>query len=224
MADEKRPRIQIVDGKIVTAEEAAEQATQADPDVAELIQERGVILNDGTDGEEIEVQDPIPLRRKMSAAEKSKRAISLKLAGASYKEIAENLGYADPSGAQKVVSRGLRKSLQENAAELRRIHYSRLEHMLMIIWPDVNVGDAKSMNTALNVMDRMEKLYGLNAAEKVDITAGPRETVIVAEGGKDEYIESLKAAIEEEERDIVDAEVLREEAAKEVFDANRPEE
>ena len=171
----------------------------------------GKIINDGTDGNDIEIENPVNVKRQWSAAEKQKRAIALKLAGASYKSIAENLGYADSSGAHKAVSRGLKASLQENAGELRKIHYGRLEHMLMLVWPQVNTGDLSAVNTGLSIMDRMEKLYGLNAAEKIDVSAGPRETLIVADGEKDQYIENLRAAIEEEEADeknIQDAEVV----------------
>jgi hypothetical protein len=172
----------------------------------------GKIVEDGSDGGEIVVDNPVNVKRQWSAQERQKRAIALKLAGASYKSIAETLGYADSSGAQKAVSRGLKASLQENAGELRKIHYGRLEHLLMLVWPQVNNGDTNAIHTGLAIMDRMERLYGLNAAEKLDVSAGPRETVIVADGDKEEYIESMRKAIEEEEADknVKDAEVVDE--------------
>ncbi len=177
---------------------------EADPPIV------GQIINDGTDGNEIEIANPSRVRAKMSGMERSRRAIALKLAGASYAQIAENLGYHDASGARKAVVRGMKSSLQESSTELRRIHYGRLEHMLMLVWPDVNKGDLQSMQAALNVMDRMERLYGLNAAEKIDVSHGPRETVIVADGEKTAYIDALKQAIEEE-HDIVEAEIVEDE-------------
>ena len=184
---DKRDDFEVVDGEIV----------------------HGKIINDGSDGSDIVVDNPVNVKRQWSAQERQKRAIALKLAGASYKSIAETLGYADSSGAQKAVSRGLKASLQENATELRKIHYGRLEHMLMLVWSQVNTGDANSIHTALAIMDRMERLYGLNAAEKLDVSAGPRETVIVADGDKDQYIEQMRKAIEEDD-DIKDAEVVEE--------------
>ena len=63
----------------------------------------------------------------------------------------------------------------------------------MLLWPDVNTRDLASMSAALAVMDRMERLYGLNAAEKLDIATG-RETVILADGDKESYIKALEEA------------------------------
>lgn len=153
----------------------------------------GEIIDDGSDSGNIVINNPVPLSRSMSSAEKTRRSIALKLAGASYAQIATQIGYADASGARKAVQRGMKTSLQENSSELKRIHYGRLEHMLMLLWPEVNTRDLPSMSAALAVMDRMERLYGLNAAEKIDIATG-RETVILADGDKESYIKALEEA------------------------------
>lgn len=153
----------------------------------------GRIINDGSDGGPIAIDQPTRLKKKMNIGEKTRRAMALKIAGASYAAIAQQLGYSDPSSARKAVMRGMKYSLQENSAELRKIHYGRLEHMLMLLWPDVNQKDLPSMNAALAVMDRMERLYGLNAAERIEVSAG-RETIILADGDKDDYIKALQEA------------------------------
>ncbi len=153
----------------------------------------GRIINDGSDGGEIEIDNPVALRHKMSVGEKTRRAMALKLAGASYGAIAQQLGYNDASAARKAVQRGMKASLQENAGELRRIHYGRLEHMLMLIWADVNQKDLPSMSAALSIMDRMERLFGLNAAERLEVSSG-KETVILADGDKESYINALREA------------------------------
>lgn len=147
-----------------------------------------------TSNGETVINNPVPVKHSMSSAERTRRAMALKLAGASYSQIAQNLGYHDASGARKAVQRGMKNALQETASELRKIHYGRLEHLLMLLWGDVNNRDLASMNTALAVMDRMERLYGLNAAEKLDINAGTSHTVILADGDKDSYINALREA------------------------------
>lgn len=154
----------------------------------------GEVLADGSSGEPIVISNPVPVSRKLSTGEKTRRAMALKLSGASYAAIADALGYSDASGARKAVMRGMKNSQQESASELRKIHYSRLEHMLMLLWPDVGAKDLPSMDRALSVMDRMEKLMGLNAASQLDITTGGRETVIVADGDKDSYLAALQEA------------------------------
>jgi hypothetical protein len=153
----------------------------------------GEIVDDGTHTGEFVVNNPVPLSRNMNAAERTRRALALKLAGASYSQIAQSLGYHDASGARKAVHRGLKSAMHETASELKRIHYGRLEHILMLLWPEVNQRDLPSVSAALAVMDRMERLYGLNAAEKLDVV-GSRETVILADGDKDSYIKALEEA------------------------------
>lgn len=153
----------------------------------------GEIVDTGADTDEIQINNPVPVKRDMSSAERTRRAMSLKLAGASYSQIALNLGYHDASGARKAVQRGMKNALHETAGELKKIHYGRLEHMLMLLWPDVNNRDLSSMSAALAVMDRMERLYGLNEATKLDVSTG-NNTVILADGDKDSYINALREA------------------------------
>ncbi len=187
-------------------QEYADRLTTADGASADTIY--GKIVDDGSSGGDIIIDNPVPLTVRMSSRERQKRAMALKLAGASYAQIADNLGYADASGAHKAVARGMKSSLQENAGELRKIHYGRLEHMLMLVWPAVNQGDSQAVGTALQVMDRMERLYGLNAANRIDVSTDSRETIIVADGEKNAYIQALKEAIAEDGREIVDAEIV----------------
>lgn len=153
----------------------------------------GEIVDDGEQSGEIVINNPVPLSRAMSTAERTRRAMALKLAGASYSQIAQQLGYHDASGARKAVQRGMKNAMHETAGELKKIHYGRLEHMLMLLWPEVNQRDLPAMSAALAVMDRMEKLYGLNEAQKLDVGVG-RETVILADGDKESYIKALEEA------------------------------
>lgn len=153
----------------------------------------GEIINDGSDGLPIRIDNPVALRHKMAVGEKTRRSMALKLAGASYQVIAEQLGYNDASAARKAVMRGLKSSLHENAAELRNIHYGRLEHMLMLLWSDVVRKDLPSMSAALAIMDRMDRLFGLS---QVEVQKGQQSngTVILADGDKDSYIKALQDA------------------------------
>lgn len=155
----------------------------------EVIYGEVVEAHDGS----LSINNPVPLSRTMSGAEKTRRAMALKLAGASYAQIAIQLGYHDASGARKAVTRGMKTALQETGTELRKIHYGRLEHMLMLLWPEVNQRDLSSMSTALSVMDRMERLYGLNAAERIEVGSS-QSTVILADGDKQSYIKALEEA------------------------------
>lgn len=153
----------------------------------------GRIINDGSDGSDIAIDNPVPLKRQMAVGEKTRRAMALKLAGASYAAIAEQLGYHDASAARKAVMRGMKNAMHENAGELKHIHYARLEHMLMLLWPDVVKKDLPSMSAALAIMDRMDKLFGLSAAQSIEVNTS-KSTVILAEGDKESYIRALQEA------------------------------
>ena len=146
------------------------------------------------EGGGFEVVNPVKVKRAMSAGERSRRAIALKLSGASYRSIADTLGFYDQSSARKAVMRGMSQSLQEDAGELRKLHYGRLEHVLGLLWPDVNARDLPTITVALGVMDRMAKLYGLDAPDRHAFEVGGKETVFVADGDKASYLKALQEA------------------------------
>ena len=173
----------------VANEDTTNEPNSQDNINSEVIYGEVIEAHDGS----LSINNPVPLSRSMSGAEKTRRAMALKLAGASYAQIAIQLGYHDASGARKAVTRGMKTALQETGTELRKIHYGRLEHMLMLLWPEVNQRDLPAMSTALSVMDRMERLYGLNAAERIEVGSS-QSTVILADGDKDSYIKALEEA------------------------------
>jgi len=190
-----------------TTPESVPAGDKAPATLAQNTGEWGEILHDGLDGQPIEVRNPVHVPRRLSTMERQRQAIALKLAGASYPQIADKLDYHSPNAARVAVTKGLENSLQESAKDLRKIHYGRLEHMLMLVWPRVNTGDQSSIQTALTIMDRMERLYGLAAPQKIDVSHGVREAIIVADGDRDSYLKALQeaaTAIDE----VVDAEVV----------------
>ena len=104
---------------------------------------------------------------------------------------------------------GLKKGVQENAKELRQLHDTRLEFLLMRVWPRASQGDGSAINTSLSIMDRMAKLYGLDAPQQVETISTSRETIIIAEGERDSYLKALREAAELDS-DVIDAEVIEE--------------
>ena len=170
----------------------------------------GQVLDDGIDSGNIVVHNPITPKKQLSTGERTKRAMALKLAGASYASIADTLGYSDASGARKAVMRGMDQSLQENANELRKLHYGRLEHMLMLLWSDVNTKSLPSMSAALAIMDRMAKLHGIDSSLPSEVNIG-QQTVILADGSKEDYIKALTEAGLKMENDITEAKLIKDE-------------
>lgn len=88
----------------------------------------------------------------------------MRIAGASYEAIAQELGYRSRSGAYQAVMTALKRTLQEPANELRTLEVRRLDEMLADLW-----GKRKQPLVAdriLRIMERRAKLLGLDAPTK----------------------------------------------------------
>lgn len=150
-------------------------------------------------------------RHRLEAVEKQRRAIEMRKAGATYQAIAQAVGYADHTGARKAVQRAMQDVLQEPALELKTLQIERLNHMLLTLWPKCQAGDERSINTALNVMDRLDKLMGVEAATQVDVNVNHQGAVLVIDGDREAYIRHMKrmaGVIEAQGHDVVDTEAV----------------
>jgi len=119
---------------------------------------------------------------------KERQALDLRLAGATFDAIAERLGYADRSGAQRAVERAMTSTLQEPADQLRELQAARLDRLLLAIWPTALDGDAKAIAQARGLIDQLCKLLGLNAPTKVDVDA-----TVAVDPGEIEIVQRIRA-------------------------------
>ena len=129
----------------------------------------------------------------LEGSERVRRAVLLRLSGATYEQISRSLGYANPEQARQAIHRSMDAVKVEAARELKRVAHMRLEHILMLLWPSVNSGDRQDMLIALTVIDRLERLHGLNyvAAEG----EGPQsDAVLVVGGEKADFMQALQDA------------------------------
>jgi len=115
------------------------------------------------------------MKNDVDATENQSKALTLRKAGVSYQGIADALGYATPMGAWKAVKAGLKKTLQEPAAELRTLELARLDDMLKAIAPHVQAGNLTAIDRALKIQDRRAKLLGLDMPAKVDVTTNGKD-------------------------------------------------
>lgn len=67
--------------------------------------------------------------RSIETAERDAQAARLRARGLGYKQIAEQLGYEDHTGAYKAVQRALKEIVAEPAEELRALELERLDDM-----------------------------------------------------------------------------------------------
>lgn len=107
---------------------------------------------------------------------KANAAIELKLAGYSWEDIAEIMGYPDAQRAQVALETALEKQLATDPqmrAKLREYTGRRLERLLRAVWAKaIDPSHAEQMvahQRALAVIDRHSKLYGLDAPTEVTV-------------------------------------------------------
>lgn len=106
------------------------------------------------------------------------KALDLRLAGASYREIGTALGI-DPSTAYDYIDRMLTEAapLLEDVEKARQVELERLDKMQRSLWTRVLAGDHAADYLVLKVMDRRAKLMGLDAPERREVS-GPGGTPI----------------------------------------------
>jgi len=113
---------------------------------------------------------------EIDAAQKQRDALIMRIAGHSYQDIADALGYAHPSGSHKAVTSALRKTVKEPADELRDLEVSRMDHMYFCLEPKIAKGDARAIEVAIKILERRAKLLGLDAPIKINIEQIVNET------------------------------------------------
>lgn len=129
---------------------------------------------------------------RILAKEKQRQALELRKGGASYASIAQALGYGDQSAARKAVVKAFSEIIQEPAVEVKTIQIERLNHMLLTLWPKVQQGDERSIDTSLRVMDKIDRLMGTEAAVQSTLNINQTTGILVIDGSKDDYLRSLK--------------------------------
>lgn len=72
--------------------------------------------------------------RSIDVAERDAQACRLRTRGLSYREIAEQLGYADEAHAYRAVKKILLETVQEAGDELRAVEVARLDALLAKVW------------------------------------------------------------------------------------------
>lgn len=106
------------------------------------------------------------MARRISKARRERMADALKLreGGATYHQIADQLGisyaqaYADVQDALKEITR-------EAAEDVLEIELMRLDNLFRMAYVKARKGNLKAIDTALKVMDRRARLLGLDKPE-----------------------------------------------------------
>lgn len=101
--------------------------------------------------------------------ERQRKALELRLEGKTYDQIAEAVGYSERGAAYRAVEAVLGRAEAESAATYREVVGARLEALHAAYWPAAVAGDLKAAEIVGKTSDRLAKLYGMNAPDKVQV-------------------------------------------------------
>jgi hypothetical protein len=104
------------------------------------------------------------------------RAYELRLSGKTFKEIAKELNYADPSGAYQAYQRAREVISLDNLGEFRLLELERLSVLQSCLWDKAMEGSGQALSSILKIMDLRARLIGLYAPEKHEIKTEQEDT------------------------------------------------
>ncbi len=113
----------------------------------------------------------------LQTTQKRADAIRLRLAGCSYDQIAERLGYANRSSAFKAVEAGRLAILAEPAREMVALECARLDELMVALWPQALAGDVQAVDRVLRIMERRARYLGLDAPARTEQSDGVLQVV-----------------------------------------------
>jgi hypothetical protein len=114
---------------------------------------------------EVAVQTPEQKAAELEA--KEAKVLELRRAGFTFQRIAEEVGYATPSGAQRALERIMTRNVPQAPDEFRWQELDRLDRMQVALWPRAMKGDDRAIGTIVKLMERRAKLVGIDAPQRI---------------------------------------------------------
>jgi len=101
--------------------------------------------------------------------EKEKKVLELRRGGLTFDLIAERLGYANASGAQKAYERACSRIVYDDVVALRNAEMDRLDIAQAAIWNEVLQGRIQAVIALMKIMERRARLLGLDMPVKTQL-------------------------------------------------------
>lgn len=113
-------------------------------------------------------------------AERRVKALTLRKAGASYRDIAKQLDVGLETAWSDVQAElvALREHATQLAEEVRELELRRLDDITIQATTRMRAGDPRWANVALKTQERRAKLLGLDKPAEVDVTSGGKAFTI----------------------------------------------
>jgi hypothetical protein len=134
--------------------------------------------------------------------EKEKKVLELRRGGLTFDLIAERLGYANASGAQKAYERACSRIVYDDVVALRNAEMDRLDIAQAAIWNEVLQGRIQAVIALMKIMERRARLLGLDMPVKtqLEVTHYDRDTI-------DAEVQRLVALLDSEQTRKMDTPV-----------------
>ena len=100
--------------------------------------------------------------------DKEVRVLELRRMGFTWARIAEQVGYADHTGAYAAYKRAIKRTQQQPADELREQELDRIDRLQLALWPNAMKGNAQAVTTIIRLMERRARLLGLDMPVKIE--------------------------------------------------------
>jgi hypothetical protein len=120
--------------------------------------------------------------RALTAQVKEQQALDRRLAGHTFDEIAQQLGYASRSSAYRAVERALQRiriQADQTAETLRALENARYDRLLRAIDAQVQQGDLAAIDRALRISKARRELWGLDVPTRVDAELSPAMQALI---------------------------------------------
>lgn len=96
-------------------------------------------------------------------------ALMMRTQGYNYETIAGEM-HISQSWAHALVSRGIKMRQKEPVETIRQMQIDRLEKLLAGVWDNAEGGDSFSIQSALSIMDRIDKAHGIEPPKRIEHT------------------------------------------------------
>jgi hypothetical protein len=117
--------------------------------------------------EVIQTPEQLAQERAVELEAKELKVLELRRAGFTFQRIAEEVGYATPSGAQRALERIMTRNVPQAPEEFRWQELDRLDRMQVALWPRAMKGDDRAIGTIVRLMERRARLVGIDAPQRI---------------------------------------------------------
>ena len=100
-------------------------------------------------------------QRRAAKLTQQREALEHRISGLGYREIADTMGISLTT-AYRLVQGGMQEIIREPAEQMLTIETDRLDKLLAAQLPSALQGDPRAAETALKIMARIDRLYGLD--------------------------------------------------------------